>query len=133
MILILDSTRPNELHVGLLMRQLSMVRQRFEGPVRGQLLNVIDALLKREHAKVAALTGVVVATGPGPFSALRAAAAIGNAMGLALRIPAVGISGEMPMQELAEQGRKKLQRTKPGHIVVPHYGKPAHITRPPRR
>jgi tRNA A37 threonylcarbamoyladenosine modification protein TsaB len=132
-VLILDSSRRGELTVAIANGRVRVLRHRFDTPGSGQLLNLVEQLLHREKVALRELTGIVVASGPGPFSALRAAASIANAMGYALDIPVVGIAGEHPVKELARRGMKKLARTKSGVIVVPHYGRPAHITKPPRR
>lgn len=132
-VLILDSSRRGELVVALTNGRTQTLRHRFDTPGSGQLLNLIEKLLHREKVAPGELTGIVVASGPGPFSALRAAASIANAMGYALDIPVAGIAGELSVKELARRGAKKLERTKTGVLVVPHYGGPAHITKPPRR
>lgn len=133
MMLILDSTRFGELRVGLHRTRLRVLKKTVDGPVRGQLLNVVDELFRTQRVSARELKAIIVAIGPGPFSALRSAAAIANAMSFALRIPAVGVKGEHTMTGLVAFGKKQLLRQKVGQIVVPHYGKPANITKPPRR
>jgi tRNA A37 threonylcarbamoyladenosine modification protein TsaB len=132
-ILILDSSRRGELTVALVNGRTRVLRHRFNTPGSGHLLNLVEQLLHREKVALGELSGIVVASGPGPFSALRAAASIANAMGYALDIPVVGIIGEHSAKELARRGMKKLARMKPGVIVTPHYGRPAHITKAKRR
>lgn len=140
MILLLDSTRAQDLRVGIANGALKTLRRHFSQPASSELLRLVDELLKKHQTSVQRMRGIVVATGPGPFSALRTACALANAMSFALRIPAVGVSGEvgpgsagrgeMTMNQLAEQGRKKLHRAKLGAPVVPFYGKPPNITNP---
>ena len=132
-VLILDSSHRGELIVALANGRLRVLRHQFDTPGSGQLLNLVEQLLHREKISLHELIGIVVASGPGPFSALRASAAIANAMGYALDIPAVGAQGELPLKELARRGAKKLARAKPGVIVVPHYDRPANITKAKRR
>jgi len=132
-VLILDTSHRGILVVALANGRIKILRHRFDTPGSGQLLNLVEQLLRREKISLGELTGVIVASGPGPFSALRAAASIANAMGYALDIPVAGIAGELSVKELARRGAKKLERTKPGALVTPHYGRPAHITKPPRR
>ncbi|MFH0828964.1 MAG: hypothetical protein V1907_02175 [Candidatus Kerfeldbacteria bacterium] len=133
MTLLIDTTRTGTIRVGLKDRRLHTVQKAFDGPVRGQLLNVIDEVLRKHCVSPRDLRGIIVAIGPGPFSALRSACAVANAMSYALRIPAVGVRGECLMRSLAEQGIKKLPIAKVGTIIVPFYGRPAHITKPKRR
>lgn len=132
-VLILDTSHRGELIVALVNGRVRVLRHRFDTPGSGQLLNLVEQLLHREKIELNELTGVVVASGPGPFSALRAAASIANAMGYALDIPVAGIIGEHPVRELARRGMKKLARMKAGTLVVPHYGAPAHIMKAKRR
>lgn len=134
MILLVDTTRYGEIRVGVYGTRLRVMKKNTDGPVRGQLLNVIDELLRSLSMTVHACTGIVVAIGPGPFSALRSAAAIANALGYAQKIPVVGIKGEHSLRELAVLGKKKMMKTaKVGTIIVPHYGAPPHITKAKRR
>lgn len=133
MILLLDTTRYGEVRVALYGRSLKLLKKKFDGPVRGQLLNVIDELIRREHARVSDLTGIIVSTGPGPFSALRSAAAVANALAYALLIPAVGVAGALTMPQLLKLGQAKLQRTKSGAFVVPTYGRPPNISKAKKR
>lgn len=133
MILILDTTRYGEIRVAVQRRTLKSLVKRFDGPVRGQLLTVVDELLRREGENVSALTGIVVAIGPGPFSALRSAAALANALVYVLHIPAVGVRGEHTLRALAVRGAARLRRATSGAIVVPFYGRPPHITKSKHR
>ncbi len=133
MMLLLDSTRRSELRVGLVARQVLTLTRRFDHPASSQLLTLVDELLKKHRIVVKDVEAIIVASGPGPFSALRTACALANAMSFALRIPAVGVRGELTMKQLAEQGMKKLKKAKLGVSVAPFYGKPPNITRPKRR
>ncbi len=133
MILLLDSTRGHDLRVGIVNGALKTLRRHFDQPASSELLRLVDELLKNDTTTVRRVTGIVVATGPGPFSALRTACALANAMSFALRVPAVGVRGELTMKQLAEQGKKKLEKAKLGVPAVPFYGKPPNITKPKRR
>lgn len=132
MILLLDSTRSSELRVGFFARRLVMLTRRFEQPASSELLKLVDELLRKYKQTVRDVRGIVVASGPGPFSALRTACALANALSFVLKIPAAGVSGELSMKQLVKQGRKKLARAKLDVPVVPYYGKLPNITRPKR-
>lgn len=129
MILLLDSSRSSELRVGLIQKRLIVLKRRFDRPASSQLLKLVDEVLRKQKVSVHDVRGIVVASGPGPFSALRTACALANAIGFALRIPVVGVRGALTMKQLAEQGMMKLQRAKLGVSVVPFYGKPPNITK----
>lgn len=132
MILLLDSTRRSELRVGLVARRVYTLTRRFDHPASSQLLTLVDELLKKHRIAIKDVKAIVVASGPGPFSALRTACALANAMSFVLKIPAVGVRGELTMKQLAEQGMKKLKKAKLGAPVVPFYGKKPNITKPRR-
>ena len=57
-----------------------------------RLLEDVDALLRQGGFQAAALEGVVVGTGPGSFTSLRMGLSAARALGLALDIPAAGVS-----------------------------------------
>jgi tRNA threonylcarbamoyl adenosine modification protein YeaZ len=57
-----------------------------------RLLEDVDALLRQGGLQAAALEGVVVGTGPGSFTSLRMGLSAARALGLALDIPAAGVS-----------------------------------------
>lgn len=130
MILLLDSTRGTELRVGVANGRLRIIRRKFDHPASSELLRLVDELLRTNRKSMKDVGGIVVATGPGPFSALRTACALANAMSFALKVPAVGVRGEPTMKQLAEEGRRKLVRAEAGVPVVPFYGKKPNITKP---
>ncbi len=135
MILLLDSTRGIDLRVGLADgRRLRTLRRTFETPASAELLGLVDDLLRGAGCSPRDLTGIVVANGPGPFSALRAACAVANAASYVLRVPTVGVRGRsLTARRLVERGKRALRRAKLGVPVVPFYGKPPNITTPKRR
>ncbi|MBI4090373.1 MAG: hypothetical protein HY421_03135 [Candidatus Kerfeldbacteria bacterium] len=133
MILLLDSTRSSELRVGLLDKRLVVLKRRYDHPASSQLLKLVDELLQKHKVTVHDIDGLAAANGPGPFSALRTACALANAVSFASQIPAVGVRGELTMKQLAEQGMKKLKKAKHGVPVVPFYGRSPNITKVKRR
>lgn len=133
MMLLFDSTRGNDLRVGIANSALRVLRRTYDHSASSELLGLVDELLKKNRISLKHVQGIVVASGPGPFSALRVSAALANALSFALGIPAVGVRSELTMKQLAEQGREKLHRAKLGVPVIPFYGKLPNITRPNRR
>jgi len=132
MILIIDTTRPKELRVGLAGRDLKTLRRRFDRP-GSYLVPLIDEVIRKARATTNNLTGVIVATGPGPFSSLRAGVSVANALGFALKIPVVGLSGVLTLRQLFQRGGPKLKRAKVGAVILPAYGQPPNISRPKSR
>ena len=56
-----------------------------------ELLPRLLALLRREERQLADVTGIAVGTGPGSFTGLRVAMALGKGLAFALRRPIVGV------------------------------------------
>lgn len=107
------------------------------------LTPAVDKLLKGAKVKLSALTGVVVATGPGGFSAVRSGVVVANALGLALGIPVAGVEGEFAgVQDLLGSDRfpqalKSLRTSKSRSnrpsFARPSYGAEPHITSAKRK
>ncbi|HBG81748.1 TPA: hypothetical protein DDW69_02790 [candidate division CPR2 bacterium] len=55
------------------------------------------------------LEGIIVYSGPGPFTGLRVAVSIANALSFALDLPIAGIKGISDPSELLKEGLKKLK------------------------
>lgn len=105
----------------------------FKDPKRADLLKHIHALLMRGTITPQNLSGVVVLSGPGQFSFLRAGIIIANSFAWALHIPVVGVYGDQGMtrEQFIAQGLKKLSQSKSAfRAVVPEYGKEPNITKP---
>ena len=118
------------------------------------LLKTIGGLLKRENVWIAsadlAMIGggervitekrierIIVAKGPGDFSALRIGIATANALAFALKILIVGVfvtenfdNEKQRLEWLLKQGlKKRSQKFSVNSIVVPEYGREANITK----
>lgn len=131
MTLVIDTTRGTRIRLGLLAQKYWTIDREFERP-GSHLVPLLDEFLRARNARVRSLVGIIVATGPGPYSSLRAGVAVANSLGYALKIPVVGVSGAWPMRELLKRGSRALRRAKPGAIVSPKYGRAPNIT-PSRR
>lgn len=98
------------------------------------LTPAVDQLLKQAKVRLSELTGVVVATGPGGFSAVRSGVVVANALGLALGIPVAGVEGEfLGVQDLLSSDRfsralQTLKRTRKPTLARPSYGAEPHIS-----
>jgi len=94
-----------------------------------KLLNTIDKLLRLKKIKLTKLTGLIVVSGPGSFSALRIGLAVANTIAWQLNIPIVGISKELfgSVEELYKLGKKYLSRRSKFSLVLPFYNQAPNI------
>lgn len=131
MILIINSATPQESRVLLVIGDtVSKKSILSRDGKRGDVLAVIDALLRARKVKIESLKGVVVVTGPGHFSYLRTGISIANTIGLALNIPVAGLTTDefSSDAELIEKGQAKLKKINKFKSIVPAYGKEPNIT-----
>ncbi|OIP25496.1 hypothetical protein AUK11_00275 [bacterium CG2_30_37_16] len=91
---------------------------------RPELLKIIDSLTLPDK-----ISGIIVFRGPGPFTGIRVAVSIANALSYALKIPIVGIKDEKNPEKLLEIGEEKLKKS-PMDQILPFYDKEPHITFP---
>ncbi|MBI5405141.1 MAG: hypothetical protein HY976_02845 [Candidatus Kerfeldbacteria bacterium] len=127
MIILIDTTRWNDIRVGAAMKKVLTLHRTYDRP-GSHLVPLLDEFLKQHRLRVRQATAIFVATGPGPFSAIRSGVSVANALGLALSVPVVGVAGALTMSQLLKLGRAKLPRAKVGVTVVPTYGRPPNIT-----
>ncbi|MFA6525494.1 MAG: tRNA (adenosine(37)-N6)-threonylcarbamoyltransferase complex dimerization subunit type 1 TsaB [Patescibacteria group bacterium] len=96
------------------------------------LLKHISIFLLKHKIKTKDLEGVVVVTGPGPFTSLRIGVVVANTLGYALNIRVAGIKATAfeSNDVLVKKGKAKLKKIKDFQIVEPFYGKAPNITKP---
>jgi tRNA A37 threonylcarbamoyladenosine modification protein TsaB len=117
------------------------------------LLKTIVGLLKRENVWIASadlamtdggksvmtekrIERIIVAKGPGDFSALRIGIATANALAFALKVPVIGVlvtenfdNGKQRLEWLLKQGvKKRSQKFSVNAVVTPEYGREANVT-----
>jgi len=104
------------------------------------LLKTIEKLVQKQKIKLTDLSGIIVVSGPGQFSALRIGVVTANSLGFALDIPVVGVKLIKSWQDLQEneklekvweKGVKLFKNKRKFNIrnqVVPEYGKEPNIT-----
>ena len=99
------------------------------------LLKHIGIFLTKHKFKTKDLQGVVVVTGPGPFTSLRIGVVVANTLGYALDIPVAGIKATVfkSNDTLVKKGKAILIKTDGFQIVEPFYGKAPNITKPKKR
>lgn len=131
-VILIHATKPEESRVHLVDRGRVTSRSvPFKKGVRGDVLATLDVLLRSKKRKISSLDGIIVVTGPGHFSCLRAGIAVANTIGFALAIPVVGLEADDQISdaELFERGIKLLARKKKFTPVAPAYGKEPTITK----
>lgn len=92
-------------------------------------LTLIDETLCDWGITLHQLSGVIVVTGPGSFTASRVSTTIANALAFALSIPVHGIENphSLPLENLVASA---FMSAKAVPFVLPSYNRPAHITQP---
>lgn len=85
---------------------------------------IIEAFLTQHSTDIQHLQGIGVYAGPGSFTGLRITHTYANSLAYALEIPIVSSQGEL--WEL--KAVQRLRNSENDHVVVPDYGKDAHIT-----
>ncbi len=98
-----------------------------------KLLPAIRASLRTTKATLENLQGIIVAEGPGGFTAVRIGVVTANALAFSLGIPVVGVrsSAQSTTKNTLLNGLKKFKRTKMGAFVAPFYGREPNITPTP--
>lgn len=93
------------------------------------LLPLIRESLAEWQKEISDLKGIAVVTGPGGFTALRIGVVTANVLAYALNIPVVGLTLDefKNNQELISKSLSKLEKTKPGGVVMPEYGREPNI------
>jgi len=94
-----------------------------------KLLPTIDQILKKTKISIKKIQGIVVVSGPGPFTAIRIGIATANALAFSLNVPVISFLKDdfNSLEDLA----KKLIETKLAknisQLAVPTYGKEPNI------
>ena len=88
--LVLAFDTATEVATSAVLRDGEVLGERTSRP--GTILEDLDALLGRIGARSADVDALVVGTGPGSFTSTRIGLAVARGLGLALEIPAAGIS-----------------------------------------
>lgn len=96
---------------------------------------LIDQLLKKTKVSLSDLSGIIVASGPGGFTAVRSGVVVANALGFAYGIPVVGVEGEFTgvgdllVSDRFSKTLKKLKRSRTPTLARPAYGAQPNISK----
>jgi tRNA threonylcarbamoyladenosine biosynthesis protein TsaB len=131
MILLIDTTRPQALSLGLSARGALVAEKNidFDHHSADILLPAIIDLLQSVKQTVGNLTGLAVVTGPGSFSAVRSGVVTANGLSYGLQLPLVAIAAQQSpdMAALIKVATAQLANARP-QVVSPNYGKEPTIT-----
>lgn len=90
------------------------------------ILTRIHQLLQSHGSDWKDIDGIVCFSGPGSFTGLRIGATVANTLATTLDVPVVGTNGE----DWIFDGIEKINEGEISGLVVPNYGRGAHITTP---
>lgn len=108
----------------LVMKKISAEHQQSE-----KLLASLESILKQAKINLKKITGLIVVTGPGSFTALRIGLATANILAWSLQIPIIGLkSTNQSPEQLIKVGLKKITKIKKFQQVLPEYGQEPNIT-----
>ena len=128
-LLVIDTTLLDGLCVALVQTDGTIITQRTIRTPYGhgeKLLPAISRLLETKKVALPSLQGIIVVSGPGRFSAVRAGVAVANALATAAGVPVVGVAGG-PLQVVAARDAKLLNKAS-HKLVIPAYGQEPSIT-----
>lgn len=133
MILYLSTSEQNKVTLGAADNKRLLFSQDFAIGARqtSRILEIIDDFLKERRITLSDITGIIVASGPGAFSAVRTGVVLANTIGWSFNIPVLGVRTELlnGATKLDKQIKKfyKIKHFKP---IKPIYHKPPNITKP---
>lgn len=131
---IIDTSRKNTLRLALGNEKNLLCFRIHETTLHDSenILKNIMRLCKEEKISFAEWRGIIVSVGPGgSFTATRLGVVIANTLAWSLHIPNVGIETkrEKTLEEIYEDGKKKIAKTKKPKILLPNYGREPNITK----
>jgi len=131
-ILLINTSKEKQLDVFLLTKSKIIGQASLKGnfKVSDRLLGLVDKILKKKKIKFDQLIGIMVVSGPGPFTSIRIGVAIANTLAFALKIPIVDIviKNKTNNLQLIKTGWQKLKKAKIGKYCRPFYNQEPNIT-----
>lgn len=133
MILLVDTSDGQTIFVALAdARGKVVIQQRLAARYRQaeRLLPAIESLRKKSRQPITAITGIIVVSGPGPFTALRVGVMTANTFAWALKVPIVAVKAakQTDVATLIKQGLIKLKTAGRPAVIEPYYGQAPNIT-----
>lgn len=113
---------------------VNTLRKAVPGRQTEMVTPAIDLLLKKSRLKLSDLSGIIVAAGPGGFTAVRSGVVVANALGFAFAIPVVGVEGEfvgvddLLVSDRTSRALKQLKRAPKTAQARPAYGAQPNIS-----
>lgn len=127
MILFIDSSGFEELRLAVIdqgkVKQQSL---KIKHPETEKVLSYIEKFLKAKKIKLVQLDKIVLVSGPGSFTGIRVAAAIGLAFSFSKKIPLFALTKEQIPKDLAVLERTRLKKVTAD--FDPNYGAEPNIT-----
>ena len=135
MFLFINTTVSQRVHLSLANKDKVIDRKNVKVGRRQaeRLLPLLDKMLKKNKIKLNQLMGIIVVSGPGPFTSVRAGVMLANTLSYSLKVPSVGLKFSTKfnnLEELFHQGIKQLKGKKGFSSIHPFYGKEPNITKP---
>ena len=137
MILYIDTTTGTHISIALAEKTAVLAHRKIKAQYKQseKLLPAIDKLLSKvqKNVDLKSIKGIVVVSGPGPFTATRIGVATANALAYALRIKIVSLQADEfeNIADMAVKGWEKLKIAKknsPAGGVEPVYDREPNIT-----
>ncbi len=132
MVLFVNTSRENNLDVFLIKERDIKHSLSLSGDfkVSENLLGLIEKLLNQNKLGFNQIEGIIVVSGPGPFTSLRIAVTVANTMAYSLKIPIVGVENEQNVsnEKLIDLGLDLLLKAPVGQLIKPFYNKEPNIT-----
>lgn len=142
MILVIHTLNQSQIQLAVLAMDRTVVKvvhTTIQGRHTEQVTPEIDRLLKKSKVSLPELRGIVVATGPGGFTAVRSGVVVANALGFALGIPVAGVEGafaqvdDMLCSDRFTRALKQLKRAPKTAQARPAYGAEPNISKAKRK
>ena len=131
MILIINTSQFDKLQVALFKdnKSIKKISKSSRFAHEEILIKSLDSLFTITQIKPAELTGIIVVSGPGSFSALRIGLSVANTLAWQLNIPIAGVNNKLfkNWQELYEVGSDLLVKQAGFKLILPNYGKEPNI------
>lgn len=130
MVLLINTSTEREIILALKEKEKIIEKRiKLKGGQSEKMIDELNKFLSEHKIYTNKIKGIIVVTGPGKFTSLRAGVSMANALAFSLKIPAVGISlneanSSNNMFSVSEDKFKETGE----HIITPFYGQEPNIT-----